>query len=207
MICTVCCSVLLREQHHTKQPRYNTEHHLTALSLITAVAAKCYICNRFWARLTTEERDLVSRLTPSTSVENPYAEVDIHGRQNWGHVTSCDLSDATAFGFPRCYLLSIGFENIGISARANLIIPPLNRKNLDTLRVGMVGLKLMPMQRLIGIRKLKILMLVLRPMNHGPWPRSGLHNVLQVMLAVKFHQKMKTGVLRVFLTLPLQNTL
>jgi hypothetical protein len=130
MICTVCYDVLLREQQHAKRPRYNIQHHLTVLSLITAVAAKCYICNRFWARLTTEERDSVSSLASAESVENPCTEVGINEKKNGGPITACDLSDAAAFGFPRCCLFSITFKNISkISARATLILQPLSRKN------------------------------------------------------------------------------
>ena len=130
MICAVCDAVLLREQPYTKRPRYNTLHHPTVVSLITAVAAQCYICNRFWARLATGERDIILSLASAESVENPRAEVGIDEKENGGHVTVCDLSDAAAFGFPGCCLFSITLRNTRkISARATLILQPLSRKN------------------------------------------------------------------------------
>ena len=130
MICAVCDAVLQREQSHTKRPRYNTQHHPTVFSLVTAVAAQCYICNRIWARLATRERDIILSLASAESVENPRAEVSIDEEEDGGHVTVCDLSDAAPFGFPGCCLLSITLRNIRkISARATLILQPLSRKN------------------------------------------------------------------------------
>ena len=130
MICAVCDAVILREQPHTKRPRYNSPHHPTVFSLVTAVAARCYICNRFWARLATRERNIISSLASAKSVENPCAEVDIEEKSNGGHVTVCDLSDAAAFGFPGCCLFSITLRNIRkISAQATLILQPLSREN------------------------------------------------------------------------------
>ncbi|EPE30962.1 heterokaryon incompatibility protein [Glarea lozoyensis ATCC 20868] len=97
-------------------------HHLTISSLNTALAAQCYICNRFWARLNAEQQ---SNLASVMSVD---AAAGIDCEESRGYLTTCDLKDATRYGFPGCYLLQIIYTaRLKSSARVKLILQPLSQ--------------------------------------------------------------------------------
>ncbi|KAF4832587.1 hypothetical protein CGCSCA4_v013615 [Colletotrichum siamense] len=114
-VCPVCQDCLAKPDLYTslipevqKRP-----HHLSSRSLKRSVDSGCYACNRLWAVLDPEERQLVSAFSDgqpeSALVTNlPFEKVE-----------TCDIaiplavisiSDGAQFGHPKCFLWEVAFD-------------------------------------------------------------------------------------------------
>jgi hypothetical protein len=132
MICAVCTSVLQNVPPQAKQSGDDIPHQLTISSLTIALADQCYICNRFWARLTTEQRLTIASVASVKSAEESCIAADIDNKESEGYITVCDVENGTDYGFPGCYLLHVIYRARQKSMpRVRLILQPLSRTYLS----------------------------------------------------------------------------
>ncbi|OHF02047.1 hypothetical protein CORC01_02626 [Colletotrichum orchidophilum] len=109
MICSPCHLVLgAQKDYALVSSKINGEnplepHHRDCGSLTASVDAGCYICNRLWATLDTDERQKVrqSSIEPAGQESADFVNSTL---------TSVFLDDGAAFAYPSALLLQIAFD-------------------------------------------------------------------------------------------------
>ncbi|KAF1731244.1 hypothetical protein CRV24_009323 [Beauveria bassiana] len=118
MLCSLCQGVLAQENRcaETKPSGHRLTHHSTCATLKHSVERGCYVCNRLWANLALDERQVVSASGDSTADDGDDEEVGVEAKfleaedTSADYITASSLSDGQAYGYPGCYLWELAFN-------------------------------------------------------------------------------------------------